>query len=172
MNLFSKKKKIPESTEFIDGEGKKWVQTSTEDLLSLHELNDILESIDREKEKGEIVLARIDFQRVNKEYYEASVELQQRLKKQSELLKKVIAQSRESIERKNEKLRELIDYIKKLHAFLAYINSKENGEDIEIPASFSIRKGVEEETLVEEYIEPEVVYLNADGEEVAVSAAG
>lgn len=122
MRRAQKKHQIPDITEFTDEEGKKWVQTSTDDLFSLKELNDILESIDRGMETDEIVLARIDFQKVNREYYDAAVALQKKLKKQSELLKKVINDSKIMIEKKNRKLRELIDYIRKLHVFIAHLN--------------------------------------------------
>jgi len=39
---------VPDITEYTDEEGKKWIQTSTSDLFSSKELNDILESIEKE----------------------------------------------------------------------------------------------------------------------------
>ena len=48
--LFKRKKKVlPDVYEFIDDNGKKWLQTSTKDLLSSKELNDIIKEIEKEK---------------------------------------------------------------------------------------------------------------------------
>jgi hypothetical protein len=120
---------IPDLREFTDEEGKKWIQTSTDDLFSMKEFNDIITSIEKDREKGEIVLARIDFKKVNREYYETAVALQEKLDRQTELLKKLAAESRETINRKNLKLKELIEYIRKLHYFIASLNS--NIKDID-----------------------------------------
>ncbi len=125
MKKTSKKTIKPDSTEFTDADGKKWVQTSTEDLFSIKELNEILESIDKSSESDEIILARIDFQKVNKEYYEMAMQLQKKLHQQGELLKKVITDARAKIDRKNKKLKELIDYIKQLHLLLAHLSGDE-----------------------------------------------
>ncbi|OHD64381.1 MAG: hypothetical protein A2176_01460 [Spirochaetes bacterium RBG_13_51_14] len=125
MKKASKKTIIPDLTEFTDEEGKKWIQTSTEDLFSIKELNEILESIDKGSESDEIILARIDFQNVNKEYYETAVQLQKKLRLQSELLKKVITEARAKIDRKNKKLKELIAYIRKLHLLLVHLSAGE-----------------------------------------------
>jgi cellulose biosynthesis protein BcsQ len=114
---------IPDLTEFTDNEGKKWIQTSTDDLFSTKELNDIINTIEKEREKDEVIIARIDFQKVDREFYDAATELQKRLKNQTELLKKYVSQSTGIIERKNKKLRELIDYIKKMHLILSYLNA-------------------------------------------------
>jgi len=114
---------IPDLTEFTDNEGKKWIQTSTDDLFSTKELNDIISTIEKEREKDEVIIARIDFQKVDREFYDAATELQKRLKTQTELLKKYVSQSTQIIERKNKKLRELIDYIKKMHLILSYLNA-------------------------------------------------
>jgi len=119
MKKTTKKTIIPDLTEFTDEEGKKWVQTSTDDLFSMKEFNEILESIEKDKDKGEIVLARIDFQKVNKEYYETALALKSKLDKQTQVLRKVITESTRIIDRKNKKLNELIEYIKKLHYFIA-----------------------------------------------------
>jgi hypothetical protein len=134
MKKEKKRSILPDLTEFTDENGKKWVQTSTEDLFSLDELNSIIETIDKEKGDDEIILARIDFQKVNREYHEAATRLQMKLEKQTELLRRVIRESKEVIDRKNKKLKELIDYIKKLHQFLAYLNSRGGKLDkIQIP---------------------------------------
>lgn len=124
-----KKTVVPDLTEFTDEDGKKWIQTSTEDLFSIKELNEILESIDRGRESDELILARIDFQNVNREYYETAIQLQKKVRQQADLLKKVITDSRTKIDRKNKKLRELIDYIKKLHVLLAHLSTNE--EDLQ-----------------------------------------
>ncbi len=130
-----KKNIIPDLTEFTDDQGKKWIQTSTDDLFSMKELNEVLESIDKDKGENEVVLARIDFQKVNKEYYEAAVELQAKIERLTELLKRIAAESKKTIEKKNAKLKELIDYIKKLHMYIAYITSgTDSTEEIKIPA--------------------------------------
>ncbi len=129
MKKSSKKAIIPDLAEYTDEEGKKWIQTSTDDLFSIKELNEILESIDRGGESDEIILARIDFQKVNKEYYETAITLQKKVSQQSALLKKVISDARTTIERKNNKLRELIEYIKKLHTLLAHLSASE--EDLQ-----------------------------------------
>jgi DNA-binding transcriptional MerR regulator len=115
-----KKKKIPDLTEFIDEEGKKWIQTSTDDLFSIKEISELLDTVEKDKEEGEIVLARIDFQKVNREYYEKVHDLHTKLKRRDELIKKLIAESKEAIDRKNVKLKELIEYIKNLHLLLTY----------------------------------------------------
>ena len=60
--------------------------------------------------------------------------LQKKLSRQSELLKKVINESKRVIERKNNKLKELITYIRKMHSFLSYLSSNEEDLDkIKIP---------------------------------------
>jgi len=119
-----KKISIPSSKEFTDEEGKKWIQTSTDDLFSIRELNEILESIEKDSERDKVILARIDFQKVNREYYDAALALQSRVARLSGLLKMVITDSRAKIERKNSKLKELIEYIKKLHAYISFLGSQ------------------------------------------------
>ena len=128
MKKTTKKSIIPDLAEFTDEEGKKWIQTSTEDLFSIKELNEILESIDKSADSEEIILARIDFQKVNKEYYETAINLQKKLQHQTALLKKVVTDARTTIERKNRKLRELIEYIRKLHTLLAHLSA--SSEDL------------------------------------------
>ncbi len=152
---------IPDLTEFTDEEGKKWIQTSADDLFSMKELNEILESIEKEKDKDEVVLARIDFQKVNREYYDAAISLQAKLRKQTVLLRKLAEESKKTIERKNIKLKELIEYIKKLHMFIAYINAnQERLDEIEIPADITFRPAAETEDIVESvYEEVEEVVL-------------
>ncbi len=156
-----KKSIIPEITEFTDDQGKKWVQTSADDLFSIKELNEIIESIDRSGDSDEIILARIDFQNVNREYYETSIRLQNRLRRQTELIKKMIEETRTVIDRKNNKLRELIDYIRKLHALLAHLSSEEGDiSSLGIPRDMLIRsagtiltEGEENEPEYEEVVE-------------------
>ncbi len=121
------KRIAPDIKEFIDAEGKKWIQTSADDLLSLDELNEVLDGINRSIQSDEIVLARIDFQQVNREYYEAAVRLQKKLQKQTETLKKIIHESQKVIDRKNAKLKEMIEYIRKLHAVISYLNAGGEG---------------------------------------------
>lgn len=137
--LFKRKKKtLPDVYEFTDDDGKKWLQTSTKDLLSSKELNDIIKEIEKEKSEGEIVIARIDFKKVNKEYYDRVVGLEEKLKKRTELLKRIVNESRDSIDRKNRKLKELIDYIKKLHILLAYYKlSPEDFNRIDFPHAYA-----------------------------------
>ncbi len=120
---------IPDIKEFTDDSGKKWVQTSTDDLFSMRELNDIIRNIEKEREKDEVVLARIDFQKVDREFYEAAIELQKRLQKQTLLMKQYISESKKTIEKKNRKLKELIEYIKKLHQLLSYLNANPDSID-------------------------------------------
>jgi hypothetical protein len=154
---------IPDLTEFTDEDGKKWIQTSADDLFSMKELNEILESIDKEKDKDEVVLARIDFQTVNREYYDAAIALQGKLRKQTELLKKLAEESKKTIERKNLKLKELIEYIKKLHMFIAYINANQDRlDEIEIPADISFRPAEVEDIVESIYEEVEEVVLPND----------
>ena len=129
MRRKEKKIIIPDIKEFTDDDGKKWVQTSTDDLFSMRELNEIISSIEKERVKDDVVLARIDFQKVDREFYNAAVELQKRLQKQTKLMREYMRQSDMIIDRKNKKLKELIEYIKKLHQFLAYLNA--NPDDIE-----------------------------------------
>lgn len=160
------KNPIPELTEFTDEEGKKWVQTSTDDFFSLKELNEILETVEQDKEAGEVVLARIDFQRVNKEYYDAVMALQKKLVRQSELLKKVITESKKTIQRKNDKLKELITYIRKLHAFLSYLSSDdENIEKFSLPREILTPQISEERPQQSVYENVEEIVLPLGAEE-------
>ncbi len=167
--MFKKEKRkniIPDIKEFVDEAGKKWVQTSTDDLFTLGGLNDVLESIEKEKQSGEIVFARIDFQKVNKEYYDAAVELQKKLIRQNELLKKLSTDSKAVIERKNKKLKELIEYIKKIHLFFEYLSSKDEAiESIEVPKEFFAAKTSEESRFESVYEEAVEVLLSPEGVE-------
>lgn len=129
LSIKKSKKNIPSLTEFTDKDGSKWVQTSADDLFSSNELNEILDKIEKDKDKDEIVLAKFEFQKVNKEYYETILDLQERLKKQNEILKKLLTDAKNTIDRKNTKLRELVNYIRKLHLLLAYY--KTNPEEID-----------------------------------------
>ena len=137
------------------------MQTYTDDLFSKRELNDIISSIEKERARDEIVLARIDFQKVDREFYNAAIELQKRLQKQNRLMKDYIDSSTATIERKNKKMKELIEYIRKLHQFLAYLNA--NPEDIErlnIPQP----QAVPQEAFVSEYEEVEEVEMSPEGD--------
>ena len=161
MRRKEKKIIIPDISEFTDDDGKKWVQTSTDDLFSMRELNDIISSIEKERAKDEVVLARIDFQKVDREFYDAAVELQKRLQKQTRLMREYIKQSNSIIDRKYKKLKELIEYIRKLHQFLAYLN--ENPEDIE-------RLNIQPQP---DFVQqPVILYEYEDVEEVEVPPVG
>jgi hypothetical protein len=149
---------IPDLREFTDDSGKRWVQTSADDLFSIKELNEIITSIEKERAKDEIVFARIDFQKVDKEFYDTAILLQQRLQKQGKLLQKYAADTKRVIDRKNRKLKELIEYIKHLHSFIAHMNA--NPEDIE-NMDLSISFGAAEE--------PAVVSEYEDVQEIAMS---
>ena len=116
-------------TEFTDDDGKKWVPTSTADLFSAKEFSDILKTIEQEKEPGDVVKVHIDVQKVNKEYYEAAVALQEKVNKQTEMLKKIAVEVNATMEKKNKKLKELIAYIRNLHQFISYINNNISDED-------------------------------------------
>jgi hypothetical protein len=160
----SKKHDIPDLSEFTDDEGKKWIQTSTDDLFSTKELSEVLESIDQEGESDKIILARIDFQKVNKQYYEAAVGLQKKLLRQTEVMKRIITEAKDRIDRKNKKLWELIDYIKKIHLLLASLGSDEEElKQLKIPMENLLGSlgspAAEEKGPVQEYEEVEEVPL-------------
>jgi len=127
MKKSEKKIIIPDLREFTDDSGKKWVQTSTDDLFSIKELNEIITSMEKERAKDEVIFARIDFQKVDKEFYDRAIELQKRLQKQGKLLQNYAVETKRVINRKNTKLKELIEYIKQLHEFIAHMNA--NPED-------------------------------------------
>lgn len=170
------KKRLDGFTEFVDDEGKKWIQTSTEDLFSIKELNDIIDAIEKKDDGAEeIVLARIDFRTVNKDYYEKVQDLQEKLNKRTEILKRLAVESKQLISSKNRKLKELIVYIKKLHLLLAYYNLKpEEIEKMALPAHIvesavpkppSAKKTVlvEEEEI--EYTPVEEILIDESGNE-------
>lgn len=157
-----KKINIPDIREFTDDNGRKWVQTSTDDLFSMRELNDIISSIEKERAKDEVVLARIDFQKVDREFYDAAVELQKRLQKQTRLMKEYMQQSNAIIDRKNKKLKELIEYIKKMHQFLAYLNA--NPDDIERLNIQPQPEAVQQPAIVSEYEEVEELEMSPAGD--------
>ncbi len=165
-------------SEFVDGEGKKWIQTSTEDLFSIKELNEIIDAIEKKEEAGdEIVLARIDFRTVNRDYYAKVQELQEKLNKRTDILKRLAVESRRLIHSKNRKLRELIDYIKKLHVILAYYNLKpEEIEKMKVPlhiveSAVSKPKAEKKMVLVEEeeieFTPVEEILTDEDGKELS-----
>ena len=158
MKNSEKKVMIPDLKEFVDENGKKWVQTSTDDLFSIKELNDIISTIERERAKDEVVFARIDFQKVDKEFYDAALELQKKLQKQSKLLQNYVAETTRIINRKNSKLAELIEYIKQLHQFIVLMNSDPEEADkidlslLTMPRSEAVPDMVSEYEDVEELI--------------------
>ncbi len=160
MKKIDKKVIIPDLREFTDDSGKKWVQTSTDDLFSIKELSEIITSIEKEREKDEVIFARIDFQKVDKEFYDTAIELQQRLQKQAKLLENYAAETKRVIGRKNLKLKELIEYIKSLHQFIAHLNANpEDADNLNIPVTF----GTETEKVPEvisEYEEVEEIVMN------------
>jgi hypothetical protein len=156
---------IPDIKEFIDDAGKKWIQTSTDDLFSLGELNDIFEKIEKEKDTGEVVLARIDFQKVNREYYDAALNLQKKLLTQQDLLKKIAHSSKAAIDKKNAKLKELIEYIKKLHTFITYISTQKNLENIEMPTNLIFQAPHDEEIVKAVYMDVEERVMDPDENE-------
>ncbi|PKL17013.1 MAG: hypothetical protein CVV49_13325 [Spirochaetae bacterium HGW-Spirochaetae-5] len=150
---------IPDLREFTDDSGKKWVQTSTDDLFSIKELNEIITSIEKERAKDEVVFARIDFQKVDKEFYDTAVELQKRVQKQGKLLQKYAAETKRVIDRKNLKLKELIEYIKQLHQLIAQMNANpEDAGKIDFSAAFDFTAKRE----------PEIVSIYEDVEEVVM----
>lgn len=164
MRKKDKKYIIPDIREFTDDNGRKWVQTSTDDLFSMRELNDIISSIEKERTKDEVVLARIDFQKVDREFYDAAIELQKRLQKQTKLIRDYMRQTGAIIDRKNKKLKELIEYIKKLHQFLAYLNA--NPEDIEKMNIQPVTEQQLHKTFVSEYEPVEEIEMSLDTDQV------
>ncbi|MGL4370139.1 MAG: hypothetical protein ACRCUT_10790, partial [Spirochaetota bacterium] len=165
-----KTKNSPTEKEFTDAQGEKWIQTSTEDIFSLRELNSVIESIEKEKDKGEIVLARIDFRTVNKEYYDTIQSLQAKLQHKDDLLKKLVTESKRVISRKNSKMLEMIEYIKQLQLLVAYNNlDAASLKKIQInPAEIlaAHHAGAEEEEAAAEYETVSEITLNDDGEEI------
>ncbi|MCX7679212.1 MAG: hypothetical protein N2316_08320 [Spirochaetes bacterium] len=144
--------------EFVDSEGKKWIRTSTEDLFSLKELNEILDAIEKREEGGEeIVLARIDFQTVNKEYYQRVQELEKKLAKRTELLKKLFIESKRLIDKKNRMLKDLIEYTKKLQLIIAQYNLKpEERQKLKIPIEI-FQQAYSQKPTGESQLEEEVI---------------
>jgi hypothetical protein len=169
------KTKGRELTEFTDVEGKKWVQTSTEDLFSVKELNEIINSMEKKDDEGEeIILARIDFKKVNRDYHEKLIELQHRIKKKNEIIKRLVEESKGIIQKKNLMLRELIEYVKKLHLLIAYYNiNPKNVEKVDIPPDLyqslfrkpgAAVEAAEEERI--EYSDVQEVLLDDEGNEI------
>ena len=165
MKKRDKKAIIPDLREFTDDSGKKWVQTSTDDLFSIKELNEIITTMEKERAKDEVIFARIDFQKVDKEFYDTALELQQRLQKQGKLLQNYVAETKRVIDRKNRKLKELIEYIKQLHEFIAHMNANpDEAAMLNIPVTF----GIQSERLAEvisEYEEVEEKVMHEDDDE-------
>ena len=162
MKNTEKKIIIPDLKEFVDENGKKWVQTSTDDLFSIKELNDIISTIEKERVKDEVIFARIDFQKVDKEFYDAALDLEKKLQKQNKLLQKYVAETTEIINRKNSKLLELIEYIKQLHQFITLMNSDpEEAAKLDLSSITISRSDVEPE-IVSEYEEVEEIAMTED----------
>jgi hypothetical protein len=169
ISRMAKKKQPPLEKEFTDLDGGKWIQTSAEDLFSMAELNKVIDSIEKEKDPGEIVLARIDFRTVNKEFHEAIIDLQAKVKKRDALLKKLVNESQKIIKRKNDKMLEMIEYIKKLQFIVEY-----NNLDTSVLAQYDPRKvkpkmvEVPEEYVQEiaEFEDVNEVLLDDEGNEV------
>ncbi|MCL2155608.1 MAG: hypothetical protein FWH53_08095 [Leptospirales bacterium] len=160
MKNSEKKVIIPDLKEFVDENGKKWVQTSTDDLFSIKELNDMISSIEKERLKDEVVFARIDFQKVDKEFYDTAIELEKKLQKQSKLLQKYVAETTVIINRKNSKLLELIEYIKQLHQFIALMNSDpEEAEKLDI-SSIAISRSESKPEMISVYEEVEEIEMS------------
>ena len=166
MRNSEKKVIIPDLQEFVDENGKKWVQTSTDDLFSIKELNDIISSIEKERVKDEVVFARIDFQKVDKEFYDTALELQKKLQKQSKLLQNYVAETTRIIDRKNSKLAELIEYIKQLHQFIVLMNSDpEEAEKIDLSLLTTVQRTEAVPDIVPEYEEVEEIIMSEDDED-------
>ena len=164
MKKIEKKAIIPDLREFTDDSGKKWVQTSTDDLFTIKELNEIITSIEKERVKDEVIFARIDFQKVDKEFYDTALALQQRLQKQSKLLQNYVSETKKVINRKNAKMKELIEYIQQLHQFISLMNA--NPDDVgqmNIPASFEIRSDIIP-SVVSEFEEVEEIPMSENDE--------
>ena len=165
MKNIEKKIIIPDLKEFVDENGKKWVQTSTDDLFSIKELSDIISTIEKERAKDEVVFARIDFQKVDKEFYDAALELQKKLQKQSKLLQNYVAETTRIINRKNSKLAELIEYIKQLHQFIVLMNSDpEAAEKIDLSILTPPRSEAIPD-MISEYEEVEEIAMSDDDAE-------
>lgn len=169
--MFKKKNnntEIPE--EFTDESGNKWIQTSTEDIFSVNELNSILKSIEDDKNSGDIVLAQIDFKKVNREYYETLIKLQKELKQKTKMLDKLASESKRVVERKNKKLNELIEYIKKIHMLIALKKlDSETIEKIKIDAEAVLAPSSpssEEDDHEISNVEAEEIELDENGEEI------
>ena len=165
MKKKEKKITIPDIQEFTDDNGKRWVQTSTDDLFSMRELNEIIKNIETERAKDEVVLARIDFQKVDKQFYDAAIELQKRLQKQTLLMKQYISETNAVIERKNKKLKELISYIRKLHEFLLYLNANPENIDSICITTPSMSENETDKGIVSVYEDVDEKVMSPDDEE-------
>ncbi len=165
MKKKEKKALIPDLREFTDDSGKKWVQTSTDDLFSIKELNEIITSMEKERAKDEVIFARIDFQKVDKEFYDQALELQHRLQKQGKLLQNYVSETKRVIDRKNKKLKELIEYIRQLHQFIAHMNANpEEAAMLNIPVTIGAQADRMAE-VISEYEEVEEKVMHEGDEE-------
>jgi ribosomal protein S18 len=162
MKNSEKKAIIPDLKEFVDENGKKWVQTSTDDLFSIKELNEMISSIEKERARDEVVFARIDFQKVDKEFYDTAIDLQKKLQKQGKLLQNYVAETTRIINRKNSKLTELVEYIKQLHQFIVLINSDPE-EAKKLDLSFLTKSRSESKPdIISEYEEVEEIAMSEE----------
>lgn len=164
--LKKNKEKDKKSTEAEEN----WVQTSTDDLFSTKELNEVIKTIEQDRSSEEIVLAKINFETVNKEYYDTVKYLEAELTKKDKLLKTLISKTRVLMDRKNKKLNELIEHVKKLHMIIAYYNKdSKNIDKLHVPQEVyvSTPKIIEEEVQEkEEYIKSKEIWLDDKGEEI------
>ena len=164
MKTSEKKIIIPDLKEFVDENGKKWVQTSTDDLFSIKELSEMISSIEKEREKDEVIFARIDFQKVDKEFYDTAIDLQRKLQKQGKLLQNYVAETTKIINRKNSKLTELVEYIKQLHQFISLMNSDpDEAEKLDLSALTKSRSESKPD-IVSEYEEVEEIAMLEEDE--------
>ena len=164
MKKIEKKATIPDLREFTDDSGKKWVQTSTDDLFTIKEMNEIITSLEKERVKDEVIFARIDFQKVDREFYDTALELQQRLQKQAKILQNYVSETKKVINRKNAKMKELIEYIRQLHQFIAHLNANPDDIDrMDMPVSFEIRNEIIP-SVISEFEEVEEIPMSENDE--------
>ena len=166
MKNSEKKAIIPDLAEFVDEEGKKWVQTSTDDLFSIKELSEMISSIEKERTKDEVVFARIDFQKVDKEFYDTAIDLQKKLQKQSKVLQNYMAETTKIINRKNSKLTELVEYINQLHQFIALMNSNpEEAEKSDLSHLITKPQTESKPDIAAQYEEVEEIVMSEEDDE-------
>lgn len=164
----AKDKRTQISNEYVDGNGERWVQTSADDLFSIRELNQIFDTVEKERDPDEIVLARIDFKTVNREYYETVQALQKSIRRKDELLKRLITESKRVIKRKNDMMFDMIEYIKQLqHLVAKKALGPEALKGIDPKALFVSTAAEDEDDAVYEGVTE--IFLSEDGEEITSS---